>query len=850
MAGTNVSVITNSFAIKSLPTKTYYQYDIFEAGEKQPPPMKRQRLIHALQTTAAPQIFQPRAVYDGGRLLYASHLIPNGIYRVHGSNQNAAHDARGWYDIQITRTAGKEVLPAHVNQLVVQGHPTSQSLSQTTPATNLLQLLLCQAANLINPNNGKAYFSAENKMQIQGMAVELWRGYFQAIRPTIGRLLVTVDTTVAAMYQSGPLIEVAMAALEGAREVRKLALRDPRSEDFKKLERHFKNRLITVEPSKRIKTIRGLVPGPVGRYEFSSKGDGPVTTVGAHYVGAHNIHLQYPDTIGVVTSGKSAPFKVVIPLELCTMLPGQLYKKKLPPHATATVVSFAAMRPADRLRTIKTGTSSNTGASQRSPILEYENSEFMIEAGMRVDPNPITVPGRLLKVPSLLYNQSRRVEPRDGAWNVLGSRLYAPKKLLRWGVANFDPHRISPQTLQNTIRGILDCCSNLGMDVAPPQPEAVRTGNGHNVKPTIAHICRVLGDPNEIDLIVVLLPSKADDIRTLVKFTCDIEFGVRSQCLREQKLQRANSQYFNNVVLKINARLGGANALVDSPALKEIASKPFIIMGADVAHPGPGTNRPSVVSLVWSHDMHGAAYCATTRVQAPRVELIFDLKDLVKIALEMFGSKHKVTPASVYFYRDGVSEGEFVKVQESEITAITAAFDEVWHERGLKSPKPKLTFVVVGKRHHVSFFPPTANDSVGDKTGNCRAGLVVDKGLANPQFPDFYLQSHAAIKGTSRSGHYIVLQDENFGGNIAKIQELSFALCHIYAKATRSVSIPAPVYYADLACARGKFHIDPASDMDLDGSTSTGDNEAFDLERWKAAYRRINNQVQGSMYFL
>lgn len=123
-----------------------------------------------------------------------------------------------------------------------------------------------------------------------------------------------------------------------------------------------------------------------------------------HYRKAHTITLAFPDTIGVVTSGKGAPFKVVIPLELCTLLPGQLYKKKLPPDATATVVSFAAMPPAERLRTIRTGTSTPAARAGEllSPVQEYANSEFMADAGMNVGVDTITISGCMLKVPPLL----------------------------------------------------------------------------------------------------------------------------------------------------------------------------------------------------------------------------------------------------------------------------------------------------------------------------------------------------------------------------------------------------------------------------------------------------------------
>ncbi|KAJ6618351.1 argonaute-like protein [Mycena sp. CBHHK59/15] len=850
-AGTAVSVITNSFVISTLPVKTYYQHDIIFRPEADNP-TKRQRLVHALQTTVYPNVFNPRGVYDGQRLLYASHVVPTGTYRVHGSNPNAKPNAPGWYDIQIMRTAGEEINPTQVNQLMLRGRATPQ----TATATNLLQLLLRQSANQASPNNGRAYFTPEGKMALRGMAVELWRGFYQSVRPTVGKMLVTVDTTVAAMYMSGPMLEVAMAVLD-TRDARHLNLRHENDPNYKKLERHFKNRLITVQTTGgRTKTIRSFVRAPVGGFEFQPSGSGPTTTVGAHYKQAHNITLKYPDSIGICTSGKNAPFKVVVPLELCTFLPGQLYKRKLPSEQTAAVVGFATMRPGERLQTIRGGTT-KPGAAPRpgdllSPVQEYERSEFIADAGMVVNQNTITVPGKLLRVPSLMYGQNQKIEPRDGSWNVLGKKFYKPTQLLNWGVVNFDRLRIGPQLVQKTIMDLVECCRKLGMNVNEPPPSAVLDGMGHNEERVLDAICNVFGGPQHVNMILVLLPAKADEIRTRVKYFCDVKLGVRSNCLRQNKVVGANSQYFNNVALKLNARLGGANLQVLSPALRELSHRPFMIMGADVGHPAPGMSRPSVTSLVWSHDLHATEYCATSHVQNPRMEIIADLKDMVKVALNMFGAKNKAPPERIFFYRDGVSEGEFAKVEVEEIQVIYEAFDELWTGMKLKAPKPKLTFTVVGKRHHVVFFPLSQNDAVSDRTGNCRAGLVVDQGLSNPQLPDFYLQSHSAIKGTSRSGHYTILKDENYGGDIAKLQELSFALCHVYSKATRSVSIPAPVYYADLVCARGKFHFDPELNMDLDGSASSvsGGGEAFDLDKWEPNYRATNPNIRASMYFL
>ena len=67
--------------------------------------------------------------------------------------------------------------------------------------------------------------------------------------------------------------------------------------------------------------------------------------------------------------------------------------------------------------------------------------------------------------------------------------------------------------------------------------------------------------------------------------------------------------------------------------------------------------------------------------------------------------------------------------------------------------------IVVGKRHHVRFFPKNQQDA--DRSGNCPAGTVVDTEVVNPVEFDFYLQSHGGLLGTSRPAHYNVLYDEN-----------------------------------------------------------------------------------------
>jgi len=275
-----------------------------------------------------------------------------------------------------------------------------------------------------------------------------------------------------------------------------------------------------------------------------------------------------------------------------------------------------------------------------------------------------------------------------------------------------------------------------------------------------------------------------------------------------------------------------------------------MVIGADVGHPGAGVpNQPSIASLVWSYDPNAVKYAAFSSVQQPRQEHIEELNPLMLRALDAFGSINKGPPVRIVFFRDGLSEGEFEGVGTMEIEAIQAAIDEIWEIRKLKDkPKPKLTYIIVGKRHHVRFFPsdPQAADR---RSGNCKAGFVADNGLDSPMAPDFYLLSHGGLLGTSRPSHYTVLRDDIFGKHPDALQQLAFTLCHCYAKATRSVSIPAPVYYADLVCARAKFHFDTSLGYD-DTLTSSSGDAPFMLNPWKEGYRPLHDGLKQTMYFL
>ncbi|KIM49646.1 hypothetical protein M413DRAFT_113312 [Hebeloma cylindrosporum] len=814
---------------------------------------KRLELFQHLQNRVYAKEFKVRGVYDGNNIMYIPQRLPSDrtFYVKLGNDEPVAPQTAGSFAIRFTLTSSAVIRPRDVEDLILNKQTTTRAIT----ATNLIQLVIRQGPNLENTNNGRAYFTEKGKRNLHSHGIELWRGVFQSVRPTLGRMILTVDTSVAAVYRDGSLMNVVMDFF-GARAPRELVMdhQDPR---FKRLEKFLNKVRVEVRTGSggqrsRVKTIRGLEP-MAGEFQFTNSND-ELLTVKDYFQRFYNLRIEHSRIVGIRLSGRSGRDDVV-PLELCRVLPGQLYKKKLPEELTKEMVTFSSVRPHDRQRMIQ------------AEALNFR-SEFIVESGMELDKRLLTVNAKVLRTPGIKFHpEQRTLVPEKGGWNVKAQKLNNPNPLRCWGVLNFCTGSLSIQDCMKRLeRGLATCCMNLGIEVNPPL--AGHEGRSHDVKRSLQEVVdtaigvgqRTWGvSPEEAFqrvmrylIIIVILPDKAGPIRNSVKHWGDTERGIATNCLRLDKVLKANDQYWNNVAIKLNARLGGCNSTAESPVMHQLKTQPFMIMGADVGHPGPGEQKPSITSLTFSYDKNATQYVALTSIQPPRMEIISDLEHFITKAMLVYAGRNP-PPTRIIFFRDGVSEGEYEQVAQQEIKAITDAIDKLWASKNIKVAKPLLTFIVVGKRHHAVFFPAVAPPPNDPHKGNCPPGSVIDSEITHPTVRDFYLQSHGAIQGTSRSSHYIVLKDDNFNFNLQVIQELSYALCHVYAKATRSVSIPAPVYYADLVCSRGAFHMDPMAlgfQFDDSASTASGSSQTFDLEAWKSAFKPLHPGLCERMYFL
>lgn len=224
---------------------------------------------------------------------------------------------------------------------------------------------------------------------------------------------------------------------------------------------------------------------------------------------------------------------------------------------------------------------------------------------------------------------------------------------------------------------------------------------------------------------IVWMINPTSDTRAYkeLKLMSDTEagLGIVSQCMLAKHIlskpnAKCNLQYIANMLMKVNTKLGGKNGVIRDPPPQVSPPSHTIIFGADVTHPSPmDKTRPSIAAVTASMDNNFIHHASAIRAQGHRVEQIMNLKEMTMELMKRFYRSTGGKPDRIVFYRDGVSEGQFLMVLNHEVTGIREAC------RALeKDYTPSITFIVVQKRHSTRLFPSDSNEA--DRSGNVKVG--------------------------------------------------------------------------------------------------------------------------------
>ena len=673
---------------------------------------------------------------------------------------------------------------------------TLKDTSESMPVIQALDVILRHLPSLRMEPIGRSFFCKPSSSFPLGSGREVWSGYYQSVRPVMGwKMMLNIDTASTAFYSEQSVYDFMCTILRRCSprdatkplsdaDRSKFSLKELTDSERNQFSREIKGLKIVVShlPYPRKYKIVDVTRLSVRKQTFPLD-DGSQCTVENYFKEKYpDSHIEHPLLPCLHVGQKSR--NVYLPIDVCTIVGGQRCVKKLTDIQTSNMIRHTAKPANERKRLINDAV---RGA-------DFEGDSVIQEFKIGVDTRMMEVQGRLLDPPRLEYSGGRPLEPQPGkgAWEMKnGAKFYHGARLERWAVLVCSSCK--EEECERFISMLIDIGNKMGMTIHDPS-HVQYLQRRSSVEKEFRKIVK------DLDLIVAIVNRDGYDYRVVKRLGDPVGgVAVTTQCVLSDTVQRkCNPATISNLCLKINARMGGMNSIIDlGTRPKVIQGMPVIIFGADVTHPrSDDTTSPSIASVVASVDLEGGRYRALHHNQKHRQEIIADLKDMTKEHLKAFRICTKKKPVKIIFYRDGVSEGQFDAVRFEEIAALQKACREL--EGGYQ---PKITFIVVQKRHHTRFFPKDGKDA--GKGKNVPPGTIVDREITHPTQHDFYLCSHAAIQGTSRPCHYHVLWDDSdFSAN--DLQTFSYQLCHMFWRCNRSVSYPAPTYYAhrDAAHAR------------------------------------------------
>ncbi|PTU23924.1 hypothetical protein P175DRAFT_010743 [Aspergillus ochraceoroseus IBT 24754] len=739
-----------------------------------------------------------------------------------------------------------------------------------------------------------------------GAGLEALRGYFVSVRAATARILVNVQVKYMACYQDGPLRQV-------IGEFQHSGSLDPHSLGkfllkMKVRVTHIERKNKKGEMIPRIKTIRGLAtprdgqslanPPKVSRIgagprevqffleapgQPSSQQSGSASSQGkkgkkpakagpkpsgsyitvADFFQRYNVSVD-PSMPVVNVGDKENPS--YLPVEVCMVEPGQPAKAKLTPNQTQQMLRFAVRTPAQNAMSIVTQGTETLGIGDSA-------NPTLVDFGIQHNPSLITVPGRVLSAPNVCYkdgkSNQKQITPIGGSWNMKSIRFSTSTKLSNWTWILIAPrkgrqHFENPNDLDDCLQKFTAKLNEVGvMAAAPKQGRRIvynRDTYEMDINTTISDLLRVEGK-SKLELILTILPFKDTELYNCIKQACDIRHGIRNVNVLGERFRNCADQYFANVGLKFNLKLGGINQLLRPTELGIIGENKTMLVGIDVTHPSPGSadNAPSVAGMVASIDSFLGQWPAEIRIQTKaRNEMVEDLDSMLKSHLHRWASHHKgAFPENIIVYRDGVSEGQYDLVVENELPRLKDACKALYPASMTAKALPKFSIMIVGKRHHTRFFP--TGDQDADRSSNPVNGTVVDRGITEARNWDFYLQAHTALKGTARPAHYFTIWDEIFvkikpsslprGQTTADLLEsMTHHMCYLFGRATKAVSICPPAYYADLVCTRARCYLSNVFDpVTPSGSVSAGSGP---VSLFESSQVRIHPNVKDTMFYI
>lgn len=649
-------------------------------------------------------------------------------------------------------------------------------------------------------------------------------GYNASIRSTAAGLTLVSEVSMTCFLKGGRLLVDLMALIGNYRNAEDLyqnpqVYDDPNGVFMQKVFDILKNVKIKVVHLNHFKKLKEFY-APADDRSTAFNLDGRFITVAEYYAYKaiedpryryfnENGYLKFPHFPTVVTGKQQDGKRVLVPAEFVSIPEGQV-RNQPPPEVASGIIREAAMVPVKRFNFL-----ANEDQTSLMNALQTDTTFGM--GGIKN--KPMRVKATILPPPKIQYGNGRTIEPElKGSWNMIGGKTTAccaihsfanfTNNSLGQTFAQAAPAPVNNQYLYGLVTVYVERRpGNRDIDSAADfqrriedesrlvntplslcsKPEIIDARNSGNMASTFSFLKK-----KGARILLVLLYK---DVYPMVKYQADC-ICLPTQCVKWDRIVKPPKSYHCSLMIKMQYKLGGVGHTLAqrgnrTPADKTSFQQPpksiswlfeesCMAMGVDVNHPEMGKSGDSVAAVVGSMDGRLGQYCAhISRCAGDRKETVNNLLDATDKLLATFKQRNGVYPRRIIIYRDGVADNQFQQVLETEINQYKGALAlHGFMEKGIP-----IAVVMCQKRHNtrlVYHCDKNEAEQVGAEYLNPAVGLCVDGrnfidsaglnkddndkdpiGCINtPKANEFYLNSHAAVLGTSKPCKYTLIYDE------------------------------------------------------------------------------------------
>lgn len=732
---------------------------------------KRRRLFEILLEDKAFKEAGLHVATDYASILLSSkelHLEKDTIDVIYRDEGQEKPDLGIW----ATRLALKKEISLNVQKLVEYLRKPSKTQSDVFKEGCLqaLNIIVKQTAN----SNPGVFASAQNSKfyPIIGESVELakclvaLKGYQTSVRTSISRLLVNVHACTSAFYQEAPVNKImeVLGQVPAEDFLKKCRIRTKYTGSYK----YRTIRGYARDPkTKEICTAAGF------EIERSDKGhEGEKISIAGYFKSKYDINLEgrnYPlldlgviklrdtdatselgaqkrnlsqsadrtqsdkghdahgpnnqiqeDQDHTTPSTKRPPTKdriIMVPPELCYLVPGQSFLTKLGDDETEKMKKFAARPPGENARRIEYAA---------KDILELSGDNLCLRHfGLDISPRLVCVQGRRLDHPSIEYRSKTskspgrdvRVvqQPKEGSWNLIDAHLVTTKSDVCFSVLRIFQSRCSEEaygvkaTHIEAFKKNFIACGFASVQLNGPEAgyriDIPDSSDLAGIDDRLFKGLKVAQEPR-IDFVLVLLPKKDTYLYGRIKFLADTKLGLHTVCtvpdkfikgkrLKEGGKQLMDPMYVANVAMKVNLKLDGQNHALPAKNLTPLSTATTMIVGIDVNHPSHTVlqNPQSIAGVVANTGPSNLSqWPCSLRTQAGGTEMVEDLEEMISEHLDNWVNANKDYPKRLLVYRDGVSESQYAQIRNIELPKIRQACRS-------KGRSPQITIIVAAKRY-------------------------------------------------------------------------------------------------------------------------------------------------------